>query len=201
MKVQGLVRARCVVVAVDLTVAGWGAATALAQALTTTTPATTDAALVQLCLLALAVALAWGWLQAVAALVQAWRGSAGAAPRGVVRRLVLAACGVAAVSVLAGPAADAAPGHPDPDVLTGLPLPERASGPAHAAARTVLVHDGDTLWSLAAAELGPRATTAEVTDRWRLVYRRNRAVIGADPDLIRPGQLLRLPHLTPREPT
>ena len=49
---------------------------------------------------------------------------------------------------------------------------------------------------LAAAELGPGRSPAAVTDRWRQIYQRNRGVIGADPDLIRPGQLLRLPHLT-----
>ena len=40
-----------------------------------------------------------------------------------------------------------------------------------------------------------------MAESWHLIYRRNRGVIGADPDLIRPGQLLRLPHLTTREPS
>ena len=64
-----------------------------------------------------------------------------------------------------------------------------------------MVRRGDTLWSLAATELGPGASAGAVTERWRQVYQRNRGVIGADPDLIRPGQLPRLPHLTTREPT
>jgi len=196
MNIQCSVRARCVAVAAGLTAAAWGAAAVLTTALPGSAPRTADMALVRLCLIALLVAVAWGWLQGLAAVAEAWRGSAGAPRPGAVRRLVLAACGVAAVGVLAGPAADAAPGHPDPDVLTGLPLPERAVGPARDTGRTAVVRRGDTLWALAAAELGPGASAADVTERWRLVYRRNRGVIGADPDLIRPGQLLRLPHLT-----
>jgi hypothetical protein len=201
MIAQGSVRARCAAVAVGLTVAAWGAAAVLADAQTSPAPRTADAALVRLCLLALLVAVGWAWLQGLVAVADAWRGSVGIRRAGGVRRLVLAACGVAAVSVLASPAADAAPGHPGPDVLTGLPLPERAVGPAHASEPTATVRSGDTLWALAAAELGPGASAADVTDRWRLIYQRNRAVIGADPGLIRPGQLLRLPHLTTREPT
>jgi nucleoid-associated protein YgaU len=205
MTVPSQVRARCAVVATGLAGAGWGAVTAAAHALPTAPPRTADDALVRLCLVALLLALAWGWLQAVAAVVQAWHGSTAVRHPGLVRRLVLVACGVAAVGALAGPAGATAPGDPDPDVLTGLPLPERAVGSAHGtghgAGRTVVVRGGDTLWALAAAELGPRAGPAAVTSRWRLVYQRNRAAIGADPDLIRPGQLLRLPRLTSREPT
>ena len=208
MTMRGWARARCAAVAAGLTVAGWGAATVLAHALPEAAPRTADQALVSLCLVALLLAVAWGWLQGLAAVVEAWRGSAGTPRSGAVRRLVLAACGVAAVGLLVAPAADAAPGHRDPDVLTGLPLPERAVGRAHAPAHdtedtedTAVVRRGDTLWSLAAAELGPGASAAAVTDRWRQVYQRNRAVVGADPDLIRPGQLLRLPHLTTREPS
>jgi len=201
MTMAGSVRVRCAAVAVGLTVAAWGAATVLAHALPTSAPRTADQALVRLCLAALLLAVTWGWAQGLTAVVEAWRGSAGTARPGAVRRLVLAACGVAAVGLLVAPAADAAPGHRDPDVLTGLPLPERAVGPARATEPTAVVHRGDTLWSLAAAELGPGASAVAIADRWRQVYQRNRGVIGADPDLIRPGQLLRLPHLTTREPT
>jgi hypothetical protein len=199
----GSLRSRCVVVASALTVAACGASAVLARALTAGAgaPPSADESLVRLCLAALMVAVAWGWLQGLAAALEAWRGSAGSGRPGVVRRVVLAACGVAVVSVLAPQSAGAAPGHPAPDALTGLPLPERAVGPAHATGRVVVVRRGDTLWTLAAAELPPRASAADITERWQLIYRRNRGVIGADPDLIRPGQLLRLPHLTTREPT
>ncbi len=36
--------------------------------------------------------------------------------------------------------------------------------------------------------------TSAVNDRWHRIYRANRAVIGADPDLIQPDQRLRLPR-------
>ena len=194
-------RSRCLCVGAVLTVAGCGASAVLARALSDVgPPRSTDESLVGLCLVALVASVAWGWLQGLAAVVEAWRGSAGPARTGVVRRMVLAACGVAAAGLLAAPPADAGTGQPGPDVLTGLPLPERAVGPAHATDRVVTIRRGDTLWALAAAELPPRASKAEITDRWRAIYRRNRGVIGADPDLIRPGQLLRLPHLTTREP-
>jgi nucleoid-associated protein YgaU len=49
---------------------------------------------------------------------------------------------------------------------------------------------GDTLWAIAAAQLGPGATDAQVVARWHDLYARNAAVIGGDPDLLLPGQLL-----------
>ncbi len=76
-------------------------------------------------------------------------------------------------------------------------MPDRAVGAAApdpaASVPTVLVRAGDCLWSLAAADLGPRATTGSVEARWRAIYRLNRSVIGPDPDLILAGQRLVLP--------
>ena len=42
--------------------------------------------------------------------------------------------------------------------------------------------------------LAPGASASAVSDRWHRIYRANRAVIGADPDLIQPEQRLRLPR-------
>jgi nucleoid-associated protein YgaU len=56
----------------------------------------------------------------------------------------------------------------------------------------VSVHRGDTLWGLAAARLGPQASDAEIDAAWRADYAANRAVVGRDPDLILPGQVLSL---------
>jgi nucleoid-associated protein YgaU len=100
--------------------------------------------------------------------------------------------------VLAG--ALAAPAHagaggtggPRPDPLSGLPLPERAEGPAHPRHHDVVVRTGDTLWALAEHELPRRATDLQVAAGWHAIYRRNRGVIGPDPDLILPGQVLTL---------
>ena len=67
----------------------------------------------------------------------------------------------------------------------------------------VVVRDGDSLWKLAARELGPAATAEAIAARWPDWYAANRHVIGNDPDLIYPGQVLRIPptptgdHLPP----
>jgi nucleoid-associated protein YgaU len=49
------------------------------------------------------------------------------------------------------------------------------------------------LWDLAAARLGPEAGDAEIDAAWRADYAANRAVVGPDPDLILPGQVLSMP--------
>lgn len=131
---------------------------------------------------------------------------------GWLRRGLLAVSGLALVGAVAAPAG-AEPGHPaSPPSLVrlveGLPLPDRttdasasaARGPraAPAAREVVVVAPGDCLWRLAAATLPPHATDAEITERWHHLYRLNRAAIGADPDLIHPGQRLRLPPTTTR---
>jgi nucleoid-associated protein YgaU len=57
----------------------------------------------------------------------------------------------------------------------------------------VVVHRGDTLWSIVRRQLGPDVSDAEVAVAWPAWYQTNRAVIGPDPDLILPGQILRAP--------
>jgi len=57
----------------------------------------------------------------------------------------------------------------------------------------VVVHDGDTLWSIVSTVLGPYATDVEVALAWPQWYRANRDVIGADPNYILPGQVLHAP--------
>jgi nucleoid-associated protein YgaU len=56
------------------------------------------------------------------------------------------------------------------------------------------VRPGDTLWRLAAGLLPEDADTGAVASLCARLYELNRAVIGDDPDLIRPGQRLRVPH-------
>lgn len=60
--------------------------------------------------------------------------------------------------------------------------------------RTVAtVRPGDTLWGLAADHLGTDATDADVAAAWPRWHEVNRTVIGADPDVLRPGQVLVVP--------
>ena len=57
----------------------------------------------------------------------------------------------------------------------------------------VVVHRGDTLWSIAARHLGPTATAADIDTECHRWFATNRKVIGEDANLILPGQLLRPP--------
>lgn len=75
-----------------------------------------------------------------------------------------------------------------PDVLRGFGL----SRP-----RGVVVHRGDTLWDVAARALGPDATDADVAEAWPRWYAANRDVVGDDPDLLLPGQVLVPPEVAP----
>ncbi|MEV6286035.1 LysM domain-containing protein [Kribbella sp. NPDC051770] len=61
-----------------------------------------------------------------------------------------------------------------------------------ASGRHVVVR-GESLWSIAAAELGAGASDEAIAARWPEWYAANRAVIGADPDVLRPGQVLQTP--------
>jgi len=55
-----------------------------------------------------------------------------------------------------------------------------------------VVRSGETLWQIAKDELGPNATNAQISATWPSIYQANRAIIGSNPNLIRPGQVLRL---------
>jgi len=55
------------------------------------------------------------------------------------------------------------------------------------------VRAGDSLWTIAADRLAPGATEADVAVAWPRWYATNRAVVGDDPQLIRPGQVLAEP--------
>lgn len=146
----------------------------------------------------------WLWLVTTATVADlVCRRPAPAAPRGLTRRLVLAACGAAALAGVSAPAM-AGSGAGDHS-LVGLPMPDRAvtgsashaiakpaPEPAPAAARapaheSITVRTGDSLWSIAAERLGPDAALADIEVAWRELYAANRSAIGADPDLIHPG--------------
>jgi nucleoid-associated protein YgaU len=56
---------------------------------------------------------------------------------------------------------------------------------------------GDSLWLITASRLGPHASTAEIARTWPRWYAANRDVIGADPGLLLPGEVLRAPAAPP----
>ncbi len=175
-----------------------------------------ESVLVTGCALAGVVCAAWLWGLVTLVVAEALQGRASQRAPAVVRRAVLAACGFSLAGALAVPAhadRDAPPpdaGGATQSLLVGLPVPDRATtttewlgtvagsrpareAPSAETPETVRVEPGDTLWGLAGASLPADATTEEVDRRWRAIYRANRTTIGADPDLIRPGQRLVLP--------
>ena len=164
--------------------------------------------LVAVCAAALLVCAARLWWVTTATTVALVRGRVPRGGHGLTRRLVLAACGAAVVAGVSAPAMAGQGG--DLERLAGLPLPDRAtagvvahvepgpttrpvSGPSRVTGEEVVVRAGDSLWSLAAARLPATSGPDEIEKAWRAVYAANRAEIGADPSLIRPGQRLHLP--------
>lgn len=73
------------------------------------------------------------------------------------------------------------------------PVPASEDAADRPTARDHTVHPGDTLWSIAQAHLPPGAATAEIASAWPVWHELNRDVIGPDPDLILPGQVLANP--------
>ncbi|WP_394215834.1 LysM peptidoglycan-binding domain-containing protein [Brachybacterium vulturis] len=66
--------------------------------------------------------------------------------------------------------------------------------PPPAPMRTIVVQQGDSLWSISDGLLGPDASDpAEIAATWPLLHETNRGVIGDDPDRLRPGQQLTVP--------
>ena len=83
----------------------------------------------------------------------------------------------------------AAAAEPRPDIAAGSP-PHLAEGKPSQGEWTV--ERGDTLWDIAARVLGTTHGT-RITGYWQSIFRANRDVIGANPNLILPGQVLELP--------
>ena len=113
------------------------------------------------------------------------------------RRAVLAGLGVAlATSPWQGAAASPGPRSRDPadhDRATSLPPLPAPARPAGAGRPDIVVGVGDCLWRIAQGQLRDSAAHSEVAQVVDRLYSRNRTVIGADPDLIRPGQRLAVP--------
>lgn len=167
------------------------------------------------------------WLLVVALLTVGERagGALGAACRrvlpgvapAVVRRGVALSLGLGVVLGGTGAASAATPGDPVRSQVTAVataasggadldwplpgggqpaaPTPATPAAPSRAA--TVVVRPGDTLWGLARQHLPAPTTDAQVAVAWPSWWSANRAVIGDDPDLLRPGQQLDVPPADP----
>lgn len=64
---------------------------------------------------------------------------------------------------------------------------------------TIRVQVGDSLWSIAAGQLPSDATNAQIDARWRELYLKNRDMVGPNPNVIQPGQVLAVPPLKDAE--
>ncbi|GAA4029752.1 LysM peptidoglycan-binding domain-containing protein [Arthrobacter methylotrophus] len=74
--------------------------------------------------------------------------------------------------------------------------PQRAmEPPASPSQGTVVVSRGDSLWSIAAQQLGPAASDVDIALQWPKWYAANRQVIGDNPGVLIPGQILQPPPL------
>jgi len=122
--------------------------------------------------------------------------AAGAALRpGIVRRVLAVVIGIGlpvASTLVSAPTAHAraadldGPAHPLPAPRPGAPV---ATGPEP----VVVVVRGDTLWDIARRHLPANATATDVARAWPRWYAVNRAAIGPDPSMLRPGTRLRSP--------
>lgn len=122
------------------------------------------------------------------------------------RGFVLAACGFG-ITIPSSALADDATDHHDAvgcgpvcsEGLAGLPLPDlpdvstdqrRSALRPQAWTRPIIVQPGDSLWLISQNQLSAVASDADVAELVHDLYAVNRNVIGHDPDLIYPGQLL-----------
>ena len=101
----------------------------------------------------------------------------------------LAVSSIVAFTITLGPAAIAGPGG----VGNYVPIAIEHGGPD-----TVIVEEGDHLWSISAGHLEQRLThrptNAEIAPYWREVIEINRDHLrSGDPDLIYPGETVLLP--------
>jgi len=115
---------------------------------------------------------------------------------GIARRVAAAALGLgtpalAAVATAAPATASAA--------NASLATASAAVAPAahRAAHEVVVVQPGDTLWDIARRHLPASASPTDVARAWPRWYAANRAAIGPDPALLRPGTRLRSPDRRP----
>ena len=220
---------RCLAVWAAIVAAGASVCALVADDLHPLTSPSTEADLeswlVAVAAAAIWLAACWAGIVTTVVCLQVLRGPAHSPqPRAAgvpapVRRLLLRACGVAVAGGLAGglalAPAGATPGSLERErpAVTQAPSQAPAQAPARSAAAVrqvaavdgdrVVVRPGDSLWRIAEAELtrrhGGTPSVAEVAAYWPRIHAANRALVGPDPDLVRPGVPLVLPAPSSQE--
>lgn len=92
--------------------------------------------------------------------------------------------------------------EPEPEPAEPVPPAPQPAEPASASdtdEATYTVAAGDSLWAIAADHLPEGASPADIAAEWPEWFEENRDVIGTDPDLIHPGQVLLVPDHDPEE--
>jgi hypothetical protein len=127
--------------------------------------------------------------------------AAAATPR-LFRRIVAAALGVGVTATVLGGATPALADRPAHRASTASAATSTGR-PATTADHDVgvVVGSGDCLWTIAAGQLGARATAPRIAARWPRWWHANRIVIGPDPDVLVPGERLLPPIPHPRSHT
>ncbi|MEO8222619.1 MAG: hypothetical protein ABI563_17750 [Specibacter sp.] len=99
-----------------------------------------------------------------------------------------------APDLLVRPSTRPAPGSAGAKNTTGgTPPASPSTKEPDSSSLEVVVKNGDSLWTIVAAALGPFSTDVEVAQAWPRWYSANRDTIGADPNYILPGQVLHAP--------
>lgn len=90
-----------------------------------------------------------------------------------------------------GTGPESLPAAPPATGLEGQSVPD-----SPVSERTYRVKPGDSLWAIACRDLSveSKPTEQQIDAHWREIYRLNGDLIGADPNLIYPGQILVLPQ-------
>lgn len=86
----------------------------------------------------------------------------------------------------------------DPPQMIGEPARSAFVTVGPGQSTTYTVEPGDCLWRIARTVLTRTGRVADgptIAALWRSIYERNAEVIGSDPDLIHPGQVLSIPEV------